>query len=549
MTFLVEHTVLLTPERAVVAGWSDGPVTALALSARLGAATAPRLGLSRHPRPDAPGAGFVSLFDVSGVARGGELVATCGAARVRLRLSADAAAALNRLAADARPEALFDLRRMLRAAGADAPAFDRALSRRPLGFARAGDSPARRGPRLAIVAHGHPAFRRGGGEVAAHRQFRHLRAAGADVCFLGAMADEGRPVREIAPGDFALNGAAMDPFRLDHARLAQEDAALEALLGLEADVYHFHHLWNIGARTIRRLMDARPDAAFALTLHEYLTICANHGQMVKTGSGALCDRATPEDCAACFPRRTPADFAARRARLLALIERFDLVVAPCRFLRARAIEWGVSADRVHVIENGLPDVAAPPPAPAADRLRRFAFFGRATPTKGLDVLARAAAELEARGVRGVEIAAWGATREEFAAAFPNAPAPPELLRFAGPYAPEDAVDLMRRYGWVVVPSTWWENSPVVMQEARQAGARALTSDLGGMAEKAAGWGLTFRAGDPADLAGRIERILSDPDGVAAELGPVTPPLTVGAAHREFAARLSARTGGRIELAV
>jgi glycosyltransferase involved in cell wall biosynthesis len=37
--------------------------------------------------------------------------------------------------------------------------------------------------------------------------------------------------------------------------------------------------------------------------------------------------------------------------------------------------------------------------------------------------------------------------------------------------------------WVVVPSIWWENSPMVIQEAFVCGRPLVVSDIGGMKEK------------------------------------------------------------------
>jgi hypothetical protein len=66
--------------------------------------------------------------------------------------------------------------------------------------------------------------------------------------------------------------------------------------------------------------------------------------------------------------------------------------------------------------------------------------------------------------------------------------------------------------WVVVPSVWWENSPLVIQEAFQRGRPVICSDIGGMAEKVADGvdGLHFRAGDPEALAATIARAATDP---------------------------------------
>ena len=70
---------------------------------------------------------------------------------------------------------------------------------------------------------------------------------------------------------------------------------------------------------------------------------------------------------------------------------------------------------------------------------------------------------------------------------------------------------MRSVDWVVMPSIWWENSPVVIQEALLHRRPMICSDIGGMAEKVRDGkdGLHFRAGSSQDLADRIVEVLSD----------------------------------------
>ena len=66
---------------------------------------------------------------------------------------------------------------------------------------------------------------------------------------------------------------------------------------------------------------------------------------------------------------------------------------------------------------------------------------------------------------------------------------------------------MARYDWIVVPSTWWENSPVVIQEALAIGKPLICSRIGGMVEKAGGPNVVlFEVGDAKDLAGKINSV-------------------------------------------
>jgi hypothetical protein len=70
------------------------------------------------------------------------------------------------------------------------------------------------------------------------------------------------------------------------------------------------------------------------------------------------------------------------------------------------------------------------------------------------------------------------------------------VRLHGRYRPQDLPSLMADVDWVVVPSIWYENAPLVIQEAFQHGKPVICSDIGGMAEAVTDGvdGLHFRAG-------------------------------------------------------
>ncbi|MGG5889210.1 glycosyltransferase [Falsiroseomonas sp. HC035] len=371
-------------------------------------------------------------------------------------------------------------------------------------------------PRICIVAHSHPEFSKGGGELAAWRQFEAMRAAGRDVRLVAAseVGTQYAGLRGIEPvtalGEdeylYMFDGMAED-------RLAWDDpfkrrVLVDFLAGLDCDVYHFHHYWRVGVDLIDDLMQARPEARFVMTMHEMLAICLHHGQMVKTRARELCRRESPMSCLACFPDQTLERFAYRKAMLLAVLSRFDSIVHPSEFIRDRYRAWGLTAPHDPVVENYLGDPLLALPRVAADAgamAHRFGFFGQPTSFKGLDVLLRAL-PMALRTSPGILMTVFGAEREDALRLFPVLePLVEECgasLTFAGRYDPADAVALMRSVGWVVVPSVWWENSPVVIQEARRAGTPLIVSDIGGMAEKVLPGidGLHFKRAAPVDLA-------------------------------------------------
>ena len=61
---------------------------------------------------------------------------------------------------------------------------------------------------------------------------------------------------------------------------------------------------------------------------------------------------------------------------------------------------------------------------------------------------------------------------------------------------------------VLVPSIWWENSPMVIQEALRNRRPVVCSDIGGMAEKVVDGrdGFSFPVGNPVALASLLRRL-------------------------------------------
>ena len=66
---------------------------------------------------------------------------------------------------------------------------------------------------------------------------------------------------------------------------------------------------------------------------------------------------------------------------------------------------------------------------------------------------------------------------------------------------------------LVIPSLWYENSPLTIHEAYLAGIPVIVTDNGGMAELVSDGlsGLHFRRGDVADLRAKIQRFLDEPE--------------------------------------
>lgn len=371
--------------------------------------------------------------------------------------------------------------------------------------------------RVLVVCHTHPRLSQGGAEIAAYEQYRRA-ASGSDTeaWFLGSNGARhggklGITIQQpFGPREFLHTGHVFDDFKLSNPDPAFEREFAAVLREVQPDEVHFHHFLGVGVEAFHYVRRYAPQARIVATLHEYLLICHHFGQMVTRPDHALCQMASPQRCHRCFPEHSPRSFFLRELWLKRFLRDVDLFVSPSEFLRGRFVAWGLPADRIVVQENVLPQH---PPA-AAPRERqpggplRVAYFGQLSPLKGIDVFLRAARRLRKSGLP-IQFRIYGSYESQPSSfqqrvreAIESMPA---NVSYKGAYRNEDVLRLMAENHVVVVPSVWWENSPLVIQEARAAGCTVLGSNIGGVKEKveALEKGRTFDVGDADDLAQQL----------------------------------------------
>ena len=79
----------------------------------------------------------------------------------------------------------------------------------------------------------------------------------------------------------------------------------------------------------------------------------------------------------------------------------------------------------------------------------------------------------------------------------------------GRYSTEELPGILKNTDTVVVPSIWWENSPLVIQESFKHGRPMIVSGIGGMAEKIQDGvdGLHFVRGSSLDLMQKMKQMM------------------------------------------
>ena len=133
--------------------------------------------------------------------------------------------------------------------------------------------------------------------------------------------------------EFVYNTGAFDWFKFANhdARFPGEIERL--LTSLAPDVVHFHHFVNFGVEVFQHVRRVLPDCRIILTLHEFLAICHDLGQMVTARHFNLCYRSGDARCHDCFPQIARSDFFLRKRYILWYLDLVDVFVRRARSLR------------------------------------------------------------------------------------------------------------------------------------------------------------------------------------------------------------------------
>jgi len=276
------------------------------------------------------------------------------------------------------------------------------------------------------------------------------------------------------------------------------------------DVVHIHHLAGLPFAVAAAARAA--GARVVLTLHDYHLVCAR-GQLIDRG-GQACPGPAPRRCARCVgaiaaatpaarwvppPVRArlgpwaarlaelpgpPTAAAAASARIFAAHGVFRAAharLSPSRDLAARLAAYGLPPVTPAALPLVTPIRAAPPADPGP---LRVLFASALLPTKGPDRLLRAFAALPP-GAASLTIAGPPpppGVFPGFAEALEDAARGTPGVRWRGALPAAEMEALLHAHDLLVLPSTWPENSPLVVREATAAGLRTILPAVGGARE-------------------------------------------------------------------
>ncbi|HWQ77155.1 MAG TPA: glycosyltransferase family 4 protein [Syntrophomonas sp.] len=187
-----------------------------------------------------------------------------------------------------------------------------------------------------------------------------------------------------------------------------------------------------------------------------------------------------------------------------------MVVSPSRFL-ASMFEKEFEGLKVRVINHGISTLyLRENPKVYGDKSSViFCYAGSLTQHKGVHLLVKAFRELRSTNAA---LQIYGSGPEDYVRRLRSLAEGDKRIQFKGIYCADEIASVFDGCDVVIIPSTWYENYPLVLHESLISCVPVLASNIGGMSEKITDGfnGYTFRVGDADDLRGKMQDIVDNP---------------------------------------
>ncbi|MBU6429139.1 MAG: glycosyltransferase, partial [Cyanobacteria bacterium REEB65] len=283
------------------------------------------------------------------------------------------------------------------------------------------------------------------------------------------------------------------------------------------DLVHVHNLHNLSAALLGEI--GRRGLRGFFTPHNYWLICPN---LYLLGNDlSLCSG--PGDgsrCATCLDHVDKQEaYVARRHQIRDLFAASGLTcLSVSQVVRDILVANGFPAERVAVLYQGHPPTdhlwqsigsERAPVVPSGPIV--FSFIGSALPQKGVHILIHAAQQLKGK----FEVRIYGDHHPDSAKTYRQID-PKRVVRLLGPYAYDALPDILRQTHVAIIPSVWFDNAPLAVNECLAARVPVIGANLGGIPEflDPGETGDLFRPRNPADLAAKMQAVIDDPAIIA-----------------------------------
>ena len=327
---------------------------------------------------------------------------------------------------------------------------------------------------------------------------------------------------------------------------------LQSLLSsIEPDIIHVTHLINHSAILLEVAGELRLPVVATFT--DFFGICYN--SQLRTSNGGLCKgpNRLRTNCLACrlkdeatFPNRSillriipyvpwgftlggfilrvlfklpkyqkgligglVGDIIHRPNILCELYNTYRAIIAPTNFLKDVYIKNDIKGP-IYEIKFGVDIDRAPKPERKKEIPIKFGYIGQIAPHKGTDLLVQAFCRLPHK-IASLDI--YGDERQCIAFTTKiKSESRGYPVFYKGTFPKENMGKILAEIDFLIIPSIWYENSPLVLLNALACHTPVIVSDVAGMAEFVVDGknGYIFKRGNISELRRVMEKIVADP---------------------------------------
>jgi glycosyltransferase involved in cell wall biosynthesis len=211
-------------------------------------------------------------------------------------------------------------------------------------------------------------------------------------------------------------------------------------------------------------------------------------------------------------RKEVAALSMRKHFNVSRLNALQAIVSPTKLMTDVLVKNGVNAKLITQSAYGI-DITGYEDAKVRDCLSRgvvYGYVGTLAPHKGCHILIEAFTKLP---LGSAQLKIYGNPKDfpDYYSSLQNAAKGCESIEFCGTFPNNQIASVLSGIDTLIVPSVWYENTPLVVYSALAAKCPVIASDFPGMSEVVrTDWnGLLFTPGNAKSLLIALERLLAD----------------------------------------
>ncbi len=270
------------------------------------------------------------------------------------------------------------------------------------------------------------------------------------------------------------------------------------------DIAHIH---NIFYQISPSILEPLKKACIPIiqTLHDYQVICASNNFYY---NGRICENCSRGKyyniiSSQCYNNSLMASFLAFSARVIhntfkIYNQNVDLFISPSKFLKDKLISHGIKESKIKILPHSIESSNYK----ADYNFRDYVVFaGRFVRHKGIMTLIKAFESLPIKLV----LLGTGELLPEIEDYIDSHNL--KNIKLSGFLRGKEFQEIIEYARFVIVPSEWYENSPLIIHESFAYGKPVVASNIGGIPELATGdVSLLFTPGDVEDLREKVKTL-------------------------------------------